>query len=123
MVLCLRGEALHSSLLFTTAHYGLVLCLRGEALRCSLLLTTGLGTLSPFVRRFEFALQKGLENTFLSASDTLLREPITKLAFPPGALLAGLAQRRQGSDGKRRQLRTESFDRGPLEWQEIADRS
>ena len=45
----------------------------------------------PFCRRFEFALQKGLErtNTFLSASDMLLREPITKLAFPSGALLAG----------------------------------
>ena len=43
-----------------------------------------LGTPSPFCRRFEFALKKGLEmsNTFLSASDTFLREPITKLAFP-----------------------------------------
>ena len=51
-------------------------------------------TPSPFCRRFEFALQKGLEksNTFLSASDTFLRELITKLAFPPYALLAGLTQ-------------------------------
>ena len=31
-------------------------------------------------------------NTFLSDSDAFLREPITKLAFPPGALLAGLTQ-------------------------------
>ena len=31
-------------------------------------------------------------NTFLSSFDTFLREPITKLAFPPGALLAGLTQ-------------------------------
>jgi hypothetical protein len=48
----------------------------------------------PFCRRFEFALQQGLErsNTFHSATDTLLREPITKLVSPPGALLAGLTQ-------------------------------
>ena len=48
------------------------------------------------------ALQKGLKkgNTFLSASDTFLWEPITKLAFPLGALLAGLTQWRQRSDGK-----------------------
>ena len=53
-----------------------------------------LGTPSHFCRRFDFTLQKGLEksNTFLSASDTFLREPVTKLAFPPGALLAGLTQ-------------------------------
>ena len=46
--------------------------------------------------------QKCLEksNTFLSASDVFLREPITTLASTPGALLAGLTQRRQGSDGK-----------------------
>jgi hypothetical protein len=31
-------------------------------------------------------------NTFLSVSDPLLLEPITKLAFPPGTLLAGLTQ-------------------------------
>ena len=51
-------------------------------------------TPSPFCRRLEFALQEGLEksSTFLSASDTFLREPITKLAFPPGVLLAGLTQ-------------------------------
>jgi hypothetical protein len=61
-----------------------------------------LGTPSPFCRRLEFALQKGLEksNAFLSASDTFLQEPVTKLAFPAGALLAGLTQCRQGSDGK-----------------------
>ncbi|CAL8271175.1 unnamed protein product [Boreogadus saida] len=49
---------------------------------------------APFCRRFEFALQKGLEksNTFLSSFDKFLREPITKLAFPPGALLAGSTQ-------------------------------
>ena len=48
------------------------------------------------------ALHQGLErtNTFLSASNTFLREPITKLASPPGALLAGSTQGRQGSDGK-----------------------
>ena len=42
---------------------------------------------------------KGLEksNTFRSASDMFLREPITKLALTPGALLAGLTQWRQGS--------------------------
>ena len=40
------------------------------------------------------ALQQGLErsNTFLSSFDVYLQEPITKLAFPPGALLAGLTQ-------------------------------
>ena len=53
----------------------------------------------PVLRWFEFALQQGLEgNTFLSVSDPLLLEPITKLVFPPGALLAGLTQWRQGSD-------------------------
>ena len=53
-----------------------------------------LGTPSPFCRRIEFALQKGLEksNTLLPAYDTFLRGPITKLASPPGALLAGLTQ-------------------------------
>ena len=37
---------------------------------------------------------KGLENrnTFLSASDKFLWEPITKLAFPPGVLVAGFTQ-------------------------------
>ena len=47
-----------------------------------------------WVGRFEFSLQKVLEksNTFLSRFDTFLREPITKLARPPGALLAGLTQ-------------------------------
>ena len=42
----------------------------------------------------DFALQKGLEksNTFLSSFDTFLREPITKLAFPPWHVLAGLTQ-------------------------------
>ena len=33
-------------------------------------------------------------------SDMFLREQITKLAFPPGVLLACLTQWRQGSDGK-----------------------
>ena len=44
--------------------------------------------------QFEFTMHKGLEksNTFLSSFDTFLREPITKLAFPPGTLLAGLTQ-------------------------------
>ena len=39
-------------------------------------------------------IHKGLEksNTFLSASEMFLREPITKLPFPLGALLAGLTQ-------------------------------
>ena len=37
---------------------------------------------------------------FLSAFDLFLWEPITKLAFPPGALLPGLTQRRQGSYSK-----------------------
>jgi hypothetical protein len=48
----------------------------------------------PICRRFEFALQKGLEksHTFLSSFDAFLREPITKLPYPPGALLAGLTQ-------------------------------
>jgi hypothetical protein len=43
---------------------------------------------------YTYALQNGLEksDTFLSASDTFLREAVTKLAFPPGALLAGLTQ-------------------------------
>ena len=53
-----------------------------------------LGTLNPFCQQFQFAVQKGLErsNAFLSASDALLRESITKLPFPPGALLAGFTQ-------------------------------
>ena len=57
---------------------------------------------SLFCRRFWIFPQKCLEksNTFLSASDVFLREPITTLASTPGALLAGLTQRRQGSDGK-----------------------
>ena len=61
-----------------------------------------LGTPSPFCRRIEFTLQKGLEksNTLLPAYDTFLRGPITKLASPPGALLAGLTQGRQESDGR-----------------------
>ena len=61
-----------------------------------------LGTPNPFCRRFEFALQKGLKksDTFISTSDTFFWESITKLASPPGALLAGLTQWRQGSDGK-----------------------
>jgi hypothetical protein len=47
-------------------------------------------------------MRKGREksNTFLSASDSVLREPITKLAFPPGVLLAGLTKGQQGSDGE-----------------------
>ena len=57
-----------------------------------------MGSPSPFYRRYEFALQR--RRAILSASDTLLREPITKLAFPPGALLAGLTQWWQGSDGR-----------------------
>ena len=53
-----------------------------------------LGTPSPFCRRFEFALQQGVEssNTFLSASDTLLQEPNTKLSFPPGSTRNGSTQ-------------------------------
>jgi hypothetical protein len=49
----------------------------------------------PSRRRFDFTLlQKGLEksNTFLSASDTFLWEQITKLASPPGVVLADLTQ-------------------------------
>ena len=44
--------------------------------------------------KFEFALQQGLKrsDTILPASDPVLRELITKLAFPAGALLAGLTQ-------------------------------
>ncbi|CAL8398960.1 unnamed protein product [Arctogadus glacialis] len=55
---------------------------------------------------------KGLEksNTFLSASDTFLWEPITMLAFPLGALLAGLTTGKRGSS----QSRTESVELGPL---------
>ena len=51
-----------------------------------------LGTPSTFCRPFEFPLGLGRTNTFLSASDMLLREPITKLDFPLGVLLAGLTQ-------------------------------
>ena len=42
----------------------------------------------------EFSLQQGLETnkTFLSVSAPLLPEPITKVAFPPGVLLAVLTQ-------------------------------
>ena len=75
---------------------------------------TRLGTPSPFCRPFEFALQKGLEksNTFLSASDMLFRKPITRLAYPPSALLVGLTL----TPAKRRQEANcvESFELGPL---------
>ena len=48
----------------------------------------------PILPAIEFALHKGLEKsgTFLSGLDPFLLEPITKLAFPPGVLLAGLTQ-------------------------------
>ena len=75
---------------------------RFDVLSSDIAIWTSLGTPTPFCRRFEFALRKGLEksNTFLSASDTFLRESITKMASSPGALLAGLTQWRQESDGK-----------------------
>ena len=62
----------------------------------------GLGSPRLFCRRFEFALQKGLEggDTFLSTFDTFLREPITKLAFPPWR---GIGWFNIMTTGKRRQ--------------------
>jgi hypothetical protein len=58
------------------------------------------------------ALQQGLEGnkTFLSASDMLLLEPITKLAFP----LACYWLVKHNDDKASSQLRTESFELGPL---------
>ena len=52
----------------------------------------------PVCRPFGLVLQQGLErsNTSLPVSDPLLLGLITKLAFPPGALLAGLTQWGQG---------------------------
>ena len=56
----------------------------------------------PILPAIKYALHQGLEksNTVLSILDPFLLEPITKLAFVPDVLLAGLTQWRQGSNGK-----------------------
>ena len=55
----------------------------------------------PFFRRIEFVRHNGPEtsNTFLSASDTFLRGPITKLAFPPLARAIGWFNTRNRTGG------------------------
>ena len=65
-------------------------------------------TPSPICRWFEFTLYKALEwrNTFISASHTLWREPITKLAFPPWHAVGWFNTM---TTGKRRQAANSEF--------------